>query len=414
MSFGIGLSGMKAAKQDLEVVSNNIANSNTVGFKSSRSEFADLYASSLSSGNSKAAGVKVANISQLFSQGNLTYTNNALDLAISGNGFFVLNDNGQQAYTRAGYFSLNSENYLVNNQGLKLQGFAADANGNILTGTRQDLQVSASDMQAQASSELVGQLNLDARNDVAVGAFDPNDPASYNSTMAFNVYDSQGNPHILSLYFSKTTDNDWNINYQIDSQHIDSGSIGGVPITLPGSPAESNLAFNSDGTLASGGTIQLTGIDIGGGVNPLDLEIDLSNITQLGTEFSVNQALQNGYPAGKLTGIEVDESGALRALYSNGQTRVQGQLILASFANEGGLNPIGDSLWRNSFASGAPLYGLAGAGTLGALQAGALEQSNVDLSIELVRLIEAQRNYQANAKTIETSNNLTQTLLNII
>ncbi|CAM3442799.1 flagellar hook protein FlgE [Parendozoicomonas haliclonae] len=404
MSFGIGLSGMKAAKQDLEVVSNNIANSNTVGFKSSRSEFADLYASSLGGGNSKPAGVKVANTSQQFTQGNLTYTNSALDLAISGNGFFVLNDNGQQAYTRAGYFSLDQENYLVNNQGLRLQGFSADENGNILTGTQQDLQVSAADMQASASSTLTGQLNLDARNQVPTsGTFSAADPESYNSTMAFNIYDSQGNPHILSLYFSKTSDNNWDVNYQFDGEDLDPAT------TITGGP----LVFNNDGTLASGGDIELTGLPISG-VDPLDLTLDLSKITQLGTEFSVNQALQNGYPAGKLTGIEVDENGSLRALYSNGQTRVQGQIIMAGFANESGLNPIGDSLWRGSFASGAPIYGLAGAGTLGSLQAGALEQSNVDLSIELVRLIEAQRNYQANAKTIETSNNLTQTLLNII
>ncbi|WP_281647141.1 flagellar hook protein FlgE [Parendozoicomonas sp. Alg238-R29] len=414
MSFGIGLSGMKAAKQDLEVVSNNIANSNTVGFKSSRSEFADLYASSLSGGSSKAAGVKVANTSQLFSQGNLTYTNSALDLAISGNGFFVLNDNGQQAYTRAGYFSMDQDNYLVNNQGLRLQGFAADANGNILTGTRQDLQVSAADMQASATNELIGQLNLDARNTVPANSpFDASDPASYNSTMAFNIYDSQGNPHILSMYFGKTSDNNWNVHYQFDGADLPSGtSVGGSVITPP-AIAQSPLVFNNDGTLASGGDIAITGLTVGG-VADLDFDLDLSKLTQLGTEFSVNQALQNGYPSGKLTGIEVEESGTLRALYSNGQTRVQGQLILAGFANEGGLTPIGDSLWRNSFESGAPLYGLAGSGTLGALQAGALEQSNVDLSIELVRLIEAQRNYQANAKTIETSNNLTQTLLNII
>ena len=408
MSFGIGLSGMNAAKQDLEVVSNNIANSNTVGFKSSRSEFADLYASSLGGGNSKPAGVKVANTSQLFSQGNLTYTNSALDLAINGCGFFVLNDNGQQAYTRAGYFSMDQDNYLVNNQGLRLQGFAADANGNILTGTRQDLQVSAADMQASASTKLTGQLNLDSRNEGITAAFDADDPATYNSTMAFNVYDSQGNPHTLSLFFSKSNavKNTWNINYRFGDTDL---------LTT------STLSFNADGALppvappaTPNGVFNINNIVPGNGADDLNLEIDLSKITQLGTNFSVNQALQNGYPAGKLTGIEVGESGELQALYSNGQTRVQGQLILAGFANEGGLNPIGDSLWRNSFESGAPLYGLAGTGTLGSLQAGALEQSNVDLSIELVRLIEAQRNYQANAKTIETSNNLTQTLLNII
>ena len=405
MSFGIGLSGLNAARQDLEVVSNNIANSNTVGFKSSRSEFADLYASSLGGGNSEPAGVKVANTSQLFSQGNLTYTNSALDLAINGNGFFVLNDNGEQAYTRAGYFSLDQENYLVNNQGLRLQGFAADDNGNILTGTRQDLQVSAADMQASASSRLTGQLNLDSRNDDISAVFDADDPATYNSTMAFNVYDSQGNPHTLSLFFSKASDNNWNINYRFGDTDL---------------ATTSTLAFDPDGTLtaatppAVAGAFTLAGIDPLNGAENLNLEIDLSEMTQLGTNFSVNQALQNGHPAGKLTGIEVGESGELQALYSNGQTRVQGQVILASFANEGGLNPIGDSLWRNSSESGVPSYGLAGGGALGSLQAGALEQSNVDLSIELVRLIEAQRNYQANAKTIETSNNLTQTLLNII
>ncbi|WP_211827073.1 flagellar hook protein FlgE [Kistimonas asteriae] len=408
MSFGIGLSGMKAAKQDLEVVSNNIANSNTVGFKSSRVEFADVYASTYSGSNSRVvngAGVKVSAISQSFQQGNFNYTNGVLDMAITGNGFFVVNDNGSYLYSRAGYFDLDRDNYVVDNLGNRLQGFASDTSGNILSGSITDLQIDSSDMPAQATTALEGLINLDSRSDIpSVATFSSSDPNSYNTTMAFNVYDSLGNPHTLGLYFAKdqTVANQWSIHYQLDGADVGTANT---------------LNFDTDGQISTGSgsyTQTVPAATLANGADALNLNLDLTNMTQLGISSSVNGAIQNGFPPGKMAGIQVSEEGQVQAIYSNGQTLTQGQIILAGFTNEQGLQPVGDSLWRAGYESGDPAYGLAGTGTLGSLQAGALELSNVDLSIELVRLIEAQRNYQSNAKTIETSNSLTQTLMNII
>lgn len=405
MSFKIGLSGLNAAQQDLQVVSNNIANTNTVGFKGSRAEFSDVYASSVAGGNSQAAGVQVANISQQFAQGSITYTENALDMAINGQGFFVVSDKGELSYSRAGYFSMDANNYLVNNQGMKLQGYSADASGNILAGTQTDLRIDQNTMPAQATDQIKSAANLDARVSTLAGAINPDDPGTFSSTMAFDVNDSLGASHTVSLYFAKTADNSW----QVDLYFDNAGSAD----------LSQTVTFNGDGTLATpaNGSINL-GITAGdsrlAGANAMNMAIDISKFTQLGAEFAVNQVAQNGYPPGSLTGLQITQEGILQALYSNGQTQTQGQVVLADFPNDNGLVPMGDSLWQSSFASGTPIVGTPGAGIMGSLESGALEQSNVDISSQLVRLIEAQSNYQANAKTIETSNNLTQTLMNII
>ncbi|MBO9480824.1 flagellar hook protein FlgE [Salinisphaera sp. G21_0] len=405
MSFKIGLSGLNAAQQDLQVVSNNIANTNTVGFKSSRAEFADVYASSVAGGNSQVAGVQVADISQQFAQGSITYTENALDMAINGQGFFMVSDNGELSYSRAGYFSLDANNYLVNNQGMNLQGYSADASGNILAGTQTDLRIAQSTMPAQATSQVSSSANLDARASVLTGTIDTSDPGTFNSTMAFDVNDSLGASHTVSLYFAKTADNTWQVDLYFDNAAT--------------ADLSQSISFNSDGSLATpaGGSITL-GIAAGdsrlAGAGTMSMDIDISRFSQLGADFSVNQVAQNGFPPGSLTGIQITQEGILQALYSNGQTQTQGQVVLADFPNDSGLIPMGDSLWQSSFASGNPLVGTPGSGIMGSLESGALEQSNVDISSQLVRLIEAQSNYQANAKTIETSNNLTQTLMNII
>ncbi|MGB1271599.1 MAG: flagellar hook protein FlgE [Endozoicomonas sp.] len=411
MSFKIGLSGLNAAQQDLEVVSNNIANTNTVGFKGSRAEFADVYASSVAGGNSQVAGVQVANISQQFAQGSITYTENALDMAINGQGFFMVSDNGELAYSRAGYFSLDANNYLVNNQGLNLQGYSADASGNILAGTQTDLRIGQTTMAAQATSQVSGAANLDARSTALGGVINPSDPTTFNSTMAFDVNDSLGSSHTVSLYFAKTADNTWQAEF-----YFDNGASADLTQTI---------TFNSDGSLATPvpiapSTANIVNVSIPGGdarlagAAGMSMDIDISSFSQLGADFSVNQVAQNGYPPGSLTGIQISDEGILQALYSNGQTQTQGQIVLADFPNDNGLIPLGDSLWQSSFASGNALVGIPGSGVMGSLESGALEQSNVDISSQLVRLIEAQSNYQANAKTIETSNNLTQALMNII
>ena len=245
MSFKIGLSGLNAAQQDLQVVSNNIANTNTVGFKSSRAEFADVYASSVAGGNSQVAGVQVASISQQFAQGSITYTENALDMAINGQGFFIVSDNGELSYSRAGYFSLDANNYLVNNQGMNLQGYSADASGNILAGTQTDLRIAQSTMPAQATNQVSSSANLDARASVLSGAINTSDPGTFNSTMAFDVNDSLGASHTVSLYFAKTADNTWQVDLYFDNAAT--------------ADLSQSITFNSDGSLATpaGGSITL-------------------------------------------------------------------------------------------------------------------------------------------------------------
>ncbi|WP_067515266.1 flagellar hook protein FlgE [Endozoicomonas ascidiicola] len=405
MSFKIGLSGLNAAQKDLEVVSNNIANTSTVGFKGSRVEFADVYASSVAGGNSQVAGVQVSGISQQFSQGSITFTENALDMAINGQGFFVVSDNGELSYSRAGYFSLDAENYLVNNLGNNLQGYSADNSGNILPGSQTNLRVAQGTMPAQATTQVGSSANLDARETALSGVIDPADPTTFHSTMAFDVNDSLGSPHTVSLYFSKTADNTWAVDF-----YFDNGASADLSETF---------TFNTNGSLATpaGGTAALN-IPLGdarlAGSAAMNFDVDIADFSQLGADFTVNKVTQDGFPPGALTGVRVSQEGILQALYSNGQTLTQGQVVLADFPNENGLIPTGESLWQSSFASGAPLIGAPGSGIMGELEAGALEQSNVDISSQLVRLIEAQSNYQANAKTIETSNNLTQALMNII
>lgn len=408
MSFGIGLSGMKAAKHDLDVVSNNIANSNTIGFKASRTEFSDVYASSLNGGSAglvNGSGVKVSGVSQSFQGGSLSYTDGALDMAISGSGFFVVNDNGANLYSRAGYFEMNSDNYIIDNMGNRLQGFAADAAGNILSGSMKDLQISQADMPAKVTTSLEGVINLDARSTVpSVTTFHSSDPSSYNTTMAFNIYDSLGRPHSIGLYFAKdqTLPNQWDIHYQVDGSDLTGSSV---------------INFENNGLVSANSgayTLNIPTASIGAGVDPINLELNLTGASQLGIASSVNQASQDGYSPGKMTGLQIGVGGAVLANYSNGQTLSRGKIVLAEFVNNQGLEPVGDSLWRAGTESGEPNFGLAGSGTLGVLESGALELSNVDLSIELVQLIEAQRNYQSNAKTIETSSSLTQTLMNIV
>ena len=404
MSFKIGLSGLNAAQQDLEVVSNNIANSTTVGFKGSRVEFSDVYTSSVASGNSQVAGVQVANINQQFAQGNIAYTENALDMAINGPGFFVVSNNGELSYSRAGYFSLDANNNITNNQGLNLQGYSADAAGNILPGTQTDLKITESTMAAGATTQVSGSANLDAR-EVAfpvTNTIDPSDPGTFNSTMAFDVNDSLGASHTVSLYFAKMGDNQWEADVYFDN------AIGVTGETI---------TFNSNGSLATPANISLAVPALDprlSGAAAMNIDIDISQFSQQGADFSVSQVSQNGFPPGSLSGIQITQNGILQALYSNGQNKTQGQIVMADFPNKNGLVPMGDSLWQSSFESGSPLIGTPGSASMGSLETGALEQSNVDISSQLVRLIEAQSNYQANAKTIETSNNLTQTLMNII
>lgn len=437
MGFNIGLSGLRAATSDLNVTGNNIANAGTAGFKQSRAEFADVYAASVlgTGSNPQGSGVLLANVSQLFNQGNINYTQNALDLAINGNGFFQTSNNGDVSYTRAGYFGTDRDGFLVNNFGYKLQGYAVDANNNLQSGIVSDLQIETASQAPRATENLDQTFNLNSTNTVPTTVpFDPADPTSYNSSTSTNIYDTQGNAHVFTQYFLKTGPNTWDMNVLIDGRNPDDPTLT-TPSTVP-------LTFTTSGqldvaaliasvptgfTVAADGTIDLTTwvpaapdtsippvwASNGATAAAAGVNIDLRQATQFSSSFAVNSVSQDGYTTGQLTGLEIDDTGMIFARYTNGQSNVQGQVVLANFANVQGLTPVGKTAWVQSFASGEPVVGTPRSGTLGALQAGALEDSNVELSDQLVNLIVAQRNYQANAKTIETESAVTQTIINL-
>ncbi|MAK88208.1 MULTISPECIES: flagellar hook protein FlgE [Stutzerimonas stutzeri subgroup] len=437
MSFNIGLSGMRAASKDLNVTGNNIANAGTAGFKQSRAEFADVYASSMGvSKNAVGSGVQLANISQQFTQGNINYTQNALDLAINGKGFFQVSNNGALSYTRAGYFGTDREGFLVDNFGYNLQGYTVNEDGN-LQDTIGNLRIQSGSQEPKATTKIEQTFNLNSTNTApSVATFNPADPQTYNSSTSTNIYDSQGNAHVMTQYFVKSDANNWDMHVLIDGRTP--GNAAAEPpvaavIPLSFTPSgQLDKAALSAATLPSGfdetdGIINYSGWDpagldttvsppvweSNGAVNPSPFAIDIRNATQYSSAFAVNSINQDGYTAGELAGLEIDEGGQIFARYTNGQSMVQGRVVLATFANEQGLTPVGKTQWVQSFESGEPVRNPPGVGTMGALQSGALEDSNVELSDQLVNLIVAQRNYQANAKTIETESAITQTIINL-
>lgn len=394
MSFNIALTGLSAVNEQLNTIGNNIANAGTVGFKSSRANFGSLYA------ESQAMGVEVTGTSQSISQGGaLTTTNRSMDLAISGGGFFVTRaSNGDVSYTRAGVFGTDKDSYLTNSLGQRLQGYPADATGNLQTGTVSDLQLKSGGLPAKATDALSFVANLDANKSVPAVAFDPLVADSYNSTYTTKLYDSQGKEHTLTQYFAKTADNSWNAHYYID------GAASGTQA----------LTFDGAGTLSAPiGKVALSAT-LAGGVDPLAIQLDYSGTSQYGSEFSVTSNRATGYSAGEQTGMSVEKDGKVYASYSNGERLLQGQVVLASFVNAEGLKNISGTAWTETAASGAAMLGAPGVGQYGNLASGALESSNVDLTQQLVGLMEGQRNYQANTKVISTNKELTQVLFGAI
>lgn len=497
MSFNIGLSGLRAASKDLGVTGNNIANAGTVGFKQSRAEFADVYAATvLGTGkNQQGSGVLLSNVSQLFNQGNINYTMNPLDLAINGNGFFQVSNNGALSYTRAGFFGTDKDGFIVDNFGYNLQGYMVDNNDIVQEGIVGNLQIRASSQEPRPTSEMRQSVNLNSTMNVPVNAanFNPGDPTSYNNSTSTNIYDSQGNAHTFTQYFVKTDANQWDMKVLIDGSHphagvanmaaqaaLDAGvdaaavkdaalaALNGVmlptdalyvavsaldPTTMSAqemaaavarvgnnTPITLQMSFDSSGkldgvtpdtegyfSLNGDGTLMMNqwtpslmnnakppvAIANGAEMSPTGLMLDMRTASQYASSFAVTAVAQNGYTTGELSGIEIDDTGVIFARYTNGQSKVQGQVILADFANPQGLTPIGKTQWVQSLESGEPVRNPGRTGTLGAIQAGALEDSNVELSDQLVNLIVAQRNYQANAKTIETQSAITQTIINL-
>jgi flagellar hook protein FlgE len=400
MAFNIAISGIQAASADLSVVGNNIANSSTTGFKGSRAEFADVYAVSNlgTSANAIGQGVQSTAVAQQFTQGNIEFTNNNLDMAINGQGFFTLDDNGSRLYMRAGAFGVNNNGDVVNASGQQLMAYQA-VNGTI-TGALQPLQLSSANLQPQASANASLDVNLNASDSVLAPAFDATNPLSYNETTSLSVYDSLGAQHLAQVYFKKTASNSWDAYMTIDGDTTQTTTV-------------QNLGFDSSGNLTTAMPISFGTYTPATGAAPMTLSVDLSGSTQVGADFAVNSVSQDGYTTGQLTGVSVDQNGMVHANYSNGQSQVQGQLALANFANPQGLQPASDSNWAETSASGVALVGAPGSSTLGVVQSGALEDSNVDLSTQLVNMIVAQRNFQANAQMVKTEDAVTQTIINL-
>ena len=421
MGFQQGLSGLSAASKNLEVIGNNVANSNTYGEKSSRAEFADMYAAAMTgsaSNNTQAGiGVMVATVSQQFSQGNITPTGNPLDLAINGNGFFQTQDPSNQIqYTRNGQFKVNNTGNIVNDQGNKLLGYPADAQGNIVQGAAQPLQLPTGGIDPQATTKSTVEFNLDSRDAVTTPTSGPSidftNQKTYNNATSVTMFDAKGQDVAVSYYFQKTGTDTFDVYATANGQTV--GGTAGAP-----SPVAS-LQFSADGStlISPSGPITL---DIPASTNaagaatlPISgIQLDMSGATEFGSNFGVTNMTQDGYTAGQLTGVSVDNSGKMIAQYSNGQTKAAGQLELANFRNVQGLTPLGGNAWKQTAASGGPTVGIAGDGNLGVLNSGSLEESNVDLTAELVSMITAQRDYQANAQTIKTMDQAMQTLVNL-
>jgi flagellar hook protein FlgE len=529
MAFQTGLSGLGAAAQSLDVIGNNVANASTAGFKESRAIFADVYSNSLSGAGTSPVGIgtKVAAVQQQFTQGNITVTNNPLDVAVNGNGFFQVQNNGAVFYSRNGQFHQDSAGNIVNADNMSLLGYAADASGAIVASTPVPLQISNAQITPGVTANFKVNMNIDSRatmpsaqtagvltgtggaivfpltvaagvNDtlavtlngvagtatiapatyasstslsaavqsainavggvasagysasvaasgnvltitsnqtgtgsalnitggsaqaalglgtfnVTAGAdnFSTSNAASFNNSNSGTVYDSLGNPHVLTFYYIKSAfaNGQWKMYAGVDStplSNVDLGAGAGVPV---------NITFNNAGALTTAMPISPVALTIGGGAaTPLSFALDFSGSTQFGAAFAVNSLTQDGYASGRLSGFNVSGDGIIVGTYTNGQSKNLGQITLASFANPEGLQPLGNNTWAQTSGAGLPIIGTPDTGSLGKLQSAAIEESNVDLTSQLVNMITAQRVYQANAQTIKTQDAVLQTLVNL-
>jgi flagellar hook protein FlgE len=402
MAFSQGLSGLNAASKALEVIGNNVSNANTVGFKQSRAEFADVFAASLSGAGATQIGIgtKISDVAQQFTQGNITATNNTLDVAINGAGFFRLSNNGAVTYTRNGQFQMDKNGYIVTSDGKRLMGNSAD---NLNGSSPVEIQIDTSDLQPVASTKITGTLNLNSASadiDQTVTPFSSTDPTSYTNSTAITVYDNLGNSHNVQNYYVKTAANTWSVYTTVD----------GTDVTPTPTPSMVFNAGSYDSTNSSVTPISFTPTTGGATMN---ISFDYSKSTQYGSSFSVNKLSQDGYNSGRIASFTIGDDGIIQGRYTNGQSKDLGRVILANFVNPNGLQSLGGNQWMASYESGDELIGAPGSSTLGVLQSSAVEDSNVDLTAELVNMITAQRVYQANAQTIKTQDQVMQTLVNL-
>ena len=419
MSFQQGLSGLNASSKNLEVIGNNIANANTFGAKTARAEFASVYATALngSGTNTVGIGTTLSTVAQQFTQGNVSTTENPMDLAINGAGFFQVSDGRSPVtYTRNGQFKIDREGFIVNNGLERLMGYAADGNGVIQPGQAVPLQLPTGGIDPNPTTRAAMEVNLDARKAVTVPAAAPlidfANANSYNNATSLTVYDAKGQDVAMSFYFQKAANDQWNLYATSNGTTVAGTAAAPLPITTitfqsngsapitPNAPVSINVPASTNA--------------VGAQTEPINgLLLDLSGATQFGSAYGVTDLRQDGYTAGLLTSVAVEPDGVIMARYSNGQSKPSGQIEVANFRNPQGLQPVGDNAWARTFASGDPVIGVPGDGNLGVLQAGALEESNIDLTGELVSMITAQRIYQANAQTIKTQDQVLQTLVNL-
>lgn len=408
MSFSQALSGLKAASTSLDVIGNNIANSQTVGFKGSRTLFADVYA-----GAQAGLGVRVTTVQQDFGTGMLESTGRNLDLAVAGEGFFRFIQNDQVVYSRNGQLIVDAEGYMVNAQGARLTGYPPGVGSG---GTPVDLRVPTEALGANATTNVEAAFNLDAGSDVILpiliddpddpntppaqipAPFDPTNPDMYSYANNATVYDSLGNAHNVTLYFTKTGVNGWEVRAGLGDNVVGPETIGFDTNGIL-NPADSSLNFDFG--------------DLGNGSSPLAFDFEIAGTTQFGNDFEMSAVNQDGYSSGSLVGVTIDESGRIIGNYSNQRSNELGRIVLATFSNLEGLNPIGDNVWVETTASGQAMLGLATHGQFGTIESGVVENSNVDLASELVNLIIAQRNYQANSQTIKVQDDVLQTAVNL-
>lgn len=434
MAFQQGLSGLNAASKALDVTSNNVANSATVGFKSAQTHFADVFANTLNGSGASAVGIgtSVNAIAQQFTQGNVTATNNPLDIAINGNGFFRMSSSGAISYSRNGQFHLDKEGFIVDDQQRKLTGFQA-SNG-IISGALGEIQLDSSQIPPRLSGTITIGANLDSRMTaptapLVAGTLSGTAPnynaptvGSYNSSTSLPVYDSLGNPHVATYYFVKAPaavtvppSTSWNVLMTVDNGLNNAGAVtqvaqltfdgyGQLTSTTPAAPA--GLPLGNIAPVAIGWNAAL-------GVAAQSVGFDFSDVSQYGSAFSVDKLAQDGYTTGSLAGINVGKDGVIRGNYSNGQVNDLGQVALANFANPNSLASIGNNQWEETSGSGPAMVGEPNSGRLGVLQSSAVEESNVDLTAELVNMITQQRNYQSNAQSIKTQDQIMQTLVNL-
>lgn len=401
MSFDIAISGLNAATTELEVISNNIANNSTAGFKKSRVEFSDVYASTIK--NSTGQGVGISTIRQTHNPGNYVDTGKDLDMAINGDGFFRVSQDGNITYTRNGAFSLDREGYIVNTQDQALTGYAPLGDG-FLSPTVSPLRIDPSDLSPKATENVEFGVNLDSTMEV-LPPFDVNAPDTYNFTTATTVYDSLGSPSIMTMYYHKDTPNAWSMYSYVDGQEVSQ-------------PGGDELIFTSDGELATiNGSpdtmLNLPTFTPTTGGSPMSINVELAKITQYNGNFGVNEIIQDGYSNGRLGDLQIEDDGTIVGQYSNGQSQIMGQVALTNFSNIDGLQQIYGTSWRETFASGSALTGKPRTASLGTIRSGSLEESNVDITAELVSMISAQRSFQANAQVITTVDTINQTVINM-